>query len=103
VIHMRFEEAKRIFEERLAITAKQYARITKQHYQNARRRLREWVLQGKLAMLICEEITPIYPEPIEVIYYCLPKNVNKVEKWLKKYSNISVKKKLLLPESLSKE
>jgi hypothetical protein len=97
---MRWEEAKKIFTNHLALTARQYSKITKQHYNNARRALRNWVLKGHLAVIEVEERFPFAKNPSRVIYYCLPKNIKKVEKCLSQYSNISVKRKFLLRESL---
>jgi hypothetical protein len=97
---MQWNEAKKIFQTHLALTAKQYSKITKQHYNNARRALRNWVLKGYLAVIEVEERFPFAKKPSRAIYYCLPKNLKKVEKWLSQYSNILVKRKLWLRESL---
>jgi hypothetical protein len=97
---MKWDEAKKIFETHLALTARQYSKITKQHYNNARRALRNWVLKGYLAVIETEEYFPFAKKPSRAIYYCLPKNIKRVEKWLNQYSNILVKRKLWLRESL---
>ena len=100
---MEWKKAKKLFERHLALTVRQYSKLTNQHYNNARRTLRNWLFKGYLAMLICEERFPFAKKPVKVTYYCLPKNLKRVERWLSYYSNISVKKKLLLPKSLLEE
>jgi len=100
---MKWEEIEELFEKHLALSLSQFARLAHMHKVHARSKLFNLVFTGKLAMVIADEYLPNAKVPTKVFYFCLPKNVRRVEKWLSQYSNILVKKRILLPRNLLKE